>query len=196
MANVSSINGFKPVKHLNGSPYNGQANLYYFDSGNGTAAYIGDPVKLSGTADPAYGDAPSVILAAANDAIVGIVVGFLVDPTKILDVSSTGRAASTNRYCWVADAPDLILEAETSNGTPGIADVGQNVNHAIGSPDATFAKSGATVDMGTKGTTATNTFKLVGFVPREGNDPAAASAKVWVKINNHQFDGGTGTLGV
>ncbi len=32
MANTSSINGFRPVKHLNGSPYNGQANIYYVAS--------------------------------------------------------------------------------------------------------------------------------------------------------------------
>jgi len=28
MANTSRVNGFKPVKHITGAPYNGQANIY------------------------------------------------------------------------------------------------------------------------------------------------------------------------
>lgn len=195
MANVSRITGFRPVKHQNGSPFNGQGNLYYFQSSDATAAYIGDAVKLSGTADPSYGNAPSVTLAAAGDAIVGIIIGFLPNPAN-LNVDGTGRLASTNRYAWVADATDLVFETETSNGTPGIVDIGLNINHAVGTPSATLAKSGATVDMGTKATTATLTFKLRGFVPRDDNDPAAASAKVWVTINNHQLGASTGAAGV
>ena len=45
MANTSRISGFRPVKHSTGAPYNGQANLYYFPSTDGTAAYVGDVVK-------------------------------------------------------------------------------------------------------------------------------------------------------
>lgn len=195
MANTSRPNGFKPVKHQNGSPFNGQANLYYIPSTDATAVYIGDAVKLAGSADPAYGNAPTVTLAAAGNAIVGIVVGFLPDPTN-LNVGGTGRAASTNRYVWVADATDLVFEVETSNGTPGIADIGLNADLAVGTPSATFARSGATLDMGTKNTTAALVFKIRGFVPREDNDPAAASAKVWVTINNHQLGASTGTAGV
>lgn len=195
MANVSRPNGFKPVKHQNGSPFNGQANLYVSLAADGTAVYIGDAVKLSGTADSAYGNAPSVALAAAGDAIVGIVVGFLPNPLD-LNVTGISRAASTLRYLWVADATDLVFEVETSNGTPGIVDIGQNINHAVGTPSATMGRSGATVDMGTKNTTATLTFKLRGFVPRDDNDPTAAAAKVWVTINNHQLGASTGSAGV
>jgi hypothetical protein len=193
LANTSRPKGFVPVYHMNGSPFNGQVTLYYFQSSDATAAYIGDVVKLSGTADPA-GQAPSVTLAAAGDAVVGVVVGFLADPTN-LNVAGTGRAASTNRYCWVADSPDVLFEVEVSNGTPAITDVGQNVNHAVGTPSATFARSGATIDMATKNTTATLTFKFRKFVQRPDNE-IGASAKIVVSINNHQLGQGTGTLGV
>ena len=47
MANTSQINGFKPVKHLNGSPYNGQANLYEVPSTEAVPVFVGDLVKLS-----------------------------------------------------------------------------------------------------------------------------------------------------
>jgi hypothetical protein len=195
MANTSRPNGFKPVKHQNGSPFNGQCNQYTLLAADGTAVYIGDPVKLSGTADSVYGNAPSVALAAAGDAIVGIVVGFAALPTN-LNVDGTGRAASTLRTVFVADATDLVFEVETSNGTPAITDIGLNINHAVGTPSSTMARSGATVDMATKATTAALTFKLRGFVPRDDNDPAAAAAKVWVTINNHQLGAGTGAAGV
>lgn len=194
MANVSRPNGFKPVKHRNGSPYNGQATLYYIPSTDGTAVYIGDAVKLAGSADPGFGDAQTVTLAAAGDAIVGIVVGFLPDPTN-LNVGGTFRAANTNRYVWVADSPDIIYEVETSNGTLTVVDMGLNANLAVGSPSATMGRSAATIDAGTKNTSAARVFRLVGFVPRPDNDPTAASAKILVSINLHQYVSDTGVTG-
>ena len=193
MANTSRISGFRPVKHGDGSPYNGQANMYYFPSTDGTAAYVGDAVKLAGSADT-NGGSPTVTLASAGDAVCGIIVGFLPDPTN-LNVGGTGRAVSTNRYVWVADAPDTVFEAEASNGTPAAVDIGLNANHAVGTPSATFATSGAYIDMATKNTTATLTFKILSFVQRPDN-AVGASAKMLVKINNHQFASSTGTAGV
>jgi hypothetical protein len=195
VANTSKIAGFRPVKHVTGAPYNGQCNSYTLLAADGTAVYVGDAVKLSGTADSGYGDKPSITLAAAGDAIIGIVVGFAPLYTD-LNITGQARAASTLRTALVCDAPDMIFEVETSNGTPGIVDVGLNLNHAVGTPSASAARSGATVDMGTKAATAALTFKLVGFVARDDNDPAAASAKVLVKVNNHQLSSGTGTAGV
>ncbi|HEY6020916.1 MAG TPA: hypothetical protein VIY48_13755, partial [Candidatus Paceibacterota bacterium] len=137
----------------------------------------------------------TVTLAAAGDAVVGVVIGFLPDPTN-LNISGQYRAASTNRYCWVCDDPGTVFEVETTNGTLGAVDVGLNINHAVGSPSTTTAMSGASVDAGTKATTATLTFKILDFSSRIDNDDTAASAKVYVKINNHQFNSGTGSAGV
>jgi hypothetical protein len=147
MANTSRISGFRPVKHLNGSAYNGQMNVYSVPSSDATALYVGDPVKLAAAGADATGTKPVVTLAAAGD------------------------------------------------GTPAAADINFNINHAVGTPDATMARSGATVDFGTEATTAALTFKLMGFVPREDNE-VGASAKVLVKINNHQYGSSTGTAGV
>lgn len=193
MANTSRINGFKPVYHGNGSPFNGKATLYYMASSYATAAYVGDVVKLVAGADSTNG-IRTVELAAAGNAVVGVIVGFMADPTN-LNVGGTGRAASTARYVWVADSPDLVFEAEASNGTPLYSDVGLNVNHAVGSPSATFATSGAYLDFGTEANTATLTFKILGFVQRPDNE-IGASSKLLVKINNHQLSSGTGTAGV
>lgn len=193
MANVSRINGFKPVKHKTGAPFNGQCTLYVFMSGYATAAYIGDVVKIVAGADTVNG-VRSVNLASAGDAACGVIVGFLPDPTN-LNVAGTGKAASTTRYVWVADATDLVFEAEVSNGTPLYSSVGLNANHAIGSPSATLATSGAYLDFATFANTATFTFKLVGFADRPDNE-IGASAKMLCTINNHQLGASTGTVGL
>src|SRR5258708_5217607 len=70
MANISRVNGFRPVKHLDGSPYNGQVNKYWVAAGDGTALFVGDIVKLSGTSDT-DGNA-SVIQVAAGNTPVGV----------------------------------------------------------------------------------------------------------------------------
>lgn len=192
MANTSRINGFRPVKQISGMEI--QTNLYYCPAADATALYIGDPVKLAGDADPTNAMAPTIARAAAGDQIVGVVVGFLVDPTN-LNVAGQARAASTARYAFVSDDPFLIYEVETSNGTLTSVDIGLNINHAVGTPSVTTASSGATVDAGTKATTAALTFKLIGFSSRVDNDPTAASSKVYVKVNNHVYMAGTGTTG-
>ena len=50
MANVNRINGFRPVKHLTGAPYNGQANIYEVPAGEAVPVFVGDPVVLSNSA--------------------------------------------------------------------------------------------------------------------------------------------------
>lgn len=192
MSNTSRINGFRPVKTKSGSPYNGMANLYFIPSTDGTAVYIGDVVKLAGAADT-DGSAATVTLAAAGDGVVGVVVGFLPNPDN-LNISGTYRAANTNRYVWVADDPNLVFEVEASNGTPTAADVGLNINHAVGSPSATMARSGAYIDFGTEATTSNLTFKILSFSARADNE-VGASAKMLVSINLHQHATGGGDDG-
>lgn len=199
MANTSRIVGFRPVYHLQGARI--QSRKYFIPSTDGTAVFPGDVVKMAGSADvPPSGfmDTPganaTVQLAAAGDAVIGVVAGFMPDPLN-LNVANQARAASTNRYVWVYDDPFIVFEAEVSNGTLTNVDMQLNANHAVGSPNATTSTSAATIDAGTKATTATLTFKLLTFSSRIDNDDTAASSKVYVLINNHQYKG-TGVLGV
>lgn len=190
MANVSRVNGLRPVKHLNGSPYNGQANWYFIPSTDSTAVFLGDPVKLAGSASAdGY---PTVAQAAASNVALGVVVGFKPDPTN-LNVPIY-RAASTNRYVLVADAPDIVYEVQ-SNGTTVAADVGLNANITVGAGSTTTGASGVQLDDASKATTATLPLKIIGFVDRIDNDITSANAKVLVTINNHQYTSGTGTVG-
>jgi hypothetical protein len=203
MANTSKINGFTPVKHLNGSPYNGGTNIYYVASAS-DEMFVGDVVKLAGSAD-ADGIA-TVNLAAASDVPVGIIVAVLhskYDPrgklttgSTALDTSATAPAiaASGAAYVLVADSPDLVMEVEAGNGTPAVADIGLNASHANGTRGTTTSVCPAYIDMGTEAATSTLNFRLLGFSQKVGNE-VGASAKMLVGFNVHQY-GSVGTTGL
>lgn len=108
MATSASPYGAVPIKHLNGSPYNGEANLYYIPSTNGTALFVGDFVELAGAMDP-KGEVPTITQGRAAKNLLGVVVGF--EPNRD-NLSQNYRAASTNRYVKVADDPNLIFKVQ------------------------------------------------------------------------------------
>lgn len=206
MANVSRVNGLRPVKHLNGSPYNGQVNIYYLPAGDATATFVGDAVKLGGSADA--NGIPTIAQAAATNALVGVVVGFVplkMDPVGgSMTSGSTSldtpqyRPASTAMYALVADAPDLVFEVQEDavGGAAAVADVGLNASLVVGSGSTTTGASGMQLDTSTKATTATLELKIRGFVVRPDNEVGSANAKLLVSINNHQLGSSTGTAGV
>lgn len=199
MANTSRVNGLKPIKYLNGAAYNGQVNTYFLPSGDANDTFIGDPVKLDTTGDTAAAGGlaqgiQSVVKASATNALVGVIVGFAVNPLNLN--TPQYRAASTGRYVLVADDPNILFEVQTSNGTLGVGDIGLNANIAAGSGSTTTGSSGVTLDVATIATTATLPLRIMGFTQRPDNDNTAASAKVVVKINNHQLAAGTGAAGV
>lgn len=194
MANLDRVNGARPVKHRNGSPYNGQVTQYFIPSTDSTAVFVGDFVKSAGGASAdGY---PTVAQAAAGNAVLGVVVGFRVSPTS-LD-TPVYRAASTDRYVLVADSPDLIFEiqADDDSATLAAADVGLNANFIVGSGSTSTGASGMELDTSTKATTATLPLKIVGVVDRPDNEMGSANQKVLVSINNHQYGSHTGTAGV
>jgi len=192
MANTSRVNGLRVVKHLNGSPYNGQANIYYVASA-GDEILVGDPVKIGGAADA--NGIPGADLCGVSDVPLGVVVGVYhskFDPAGKMNSGSTALdlpaatqiAASGTGYILVADSPDVVMEAETSNGTIALADI-----------TSATTSSTVTIDAGTEATTSTLNFRLLGFVQRPDNEFPAASARVLVGFNRHQF-GSVGTTGI
>lgn len=213
MANTSRINGFRPVRHFNGSPYNGQSNVYAIAAGNATAIFVGDSVKL--VADGNTDGYQFVVAQAAGSAgtgqagvgvVVGIVPAKLDSITGKLTNGSTALdtpqyiAASTAGYVLVADAIDLLFEVEATNGGSSysfaVADIGQNCNLFAGSGSTTTGNSAHSADLGDKGTTATLPFKIYGVIPKIGNETTGAATKILVGYNNHSYKGGTGTVGV
>ena len=195
MANVSRVNGFRPVGHLNGSPWNGKVNKYWFPAGDGTAAFVGDIVKLDGTAD-SDGYA-SVIQAAAGNTPVGVVVWFEPNPDNLMQVHrvASQNIASQNagRWAYVADSPDLVMEVQ-GNGTATITSIGSNVDMVVAAGSTTTGQSGMEIDWTTDANTSTLVFRVLGAVRRPDNDPTIANAKWLVGFNVHQY-GSVGTTG-
>ncbi len=189
MANVDRPAGFKPVKHLNGNPWNGQARMYYIAAGDGTATFIGDPVISAGSAD-STGKYASVQQAAAGEAIRGIVIGFSDQPYMAFDSTDLDRKyrpASTAMYCLVVDDPDVIFEVqEDSDGNNMDADmVGLSTDIAVGSGDTASGASGVELDSSDTAT-ALGQCRLLGIVDREDN-ALGTHCKWLVLINEHEL---------
>lgn len=205
MANVSRVNGFKPVKHITGAPYNGQANIYEVAAGETIPVFVGDLVKLSdaaGTAGYPTVEAPIAAAAVAGD-YIGAVVGIINPKLDPVDGSMSGgsialdtpvyRPASTKCFVLVADAPDLIYEAE-ADAAIALASVGLNVGVVEGSGSASVGStitgnSGMQVDASGVATTSTLPLQIVGIPKRPDNEPNATYNKVLVRINTHAFGG-------
>jgi hypothetical protein len=203
MANVSRINGFKPVKHLNGSPYNGQFTAYEVVAADATAMFVGDLVVAdAGTGTEGL---QTVTVGALTELTtgqpIGAVVGFKVSNQTMQGNMSAGslsvdtpqyRAALTKRIVYVADAPDLIFEVQDGGTVPCTQTlVGNNTGYTIGSGSTSTGTSAATTGATVPTTTLALPIRIVGFVQRPDNEQAAASQKLLVMINAHKYSAGT-----
>lgn len=200
MANTSRINGFTVVDNLGGSS-TGKVTLYRVVSA-ADEILKGDIVKHGGTAD--VNGVPTADLASAGDVPVGVVVGILnskFDPVGnmttgsiALDIPATAQiAASAAGYILVADDPNIIVEAETSNGTFAAVDTGLNASHANAARTSSTATSPATLDIGTKATTSTLNFQIIGLARRVDNE-IGVSCRLRLRFNVHQYKS-VGTTG-
>lgn len=192
---ASVLAGFRPVKHMNGSPYNGQFNRYMISASDSQVTNVGDLVILSDNdalVDTQGGGVyPAVERAASatSSAIVGAVVGFEPDYSNL----NTGmyRVASTRRVVFVADSPDLIF-ACPQDGNIAAASVGLNCSLVIGSGSSTAPYASAMkVDSSEVDTTATDPVQILGIVNSPDNAVRLAdsgSAELLVRINTHAFN--------
>jgi hypothetical protein len=155
---------------------------------DGTAIFIGDPVKSAGSADPLTG-VPTVAQAAAGDTIRGVVVGVIPDTAQ----STIYRVASTARYLLVCDNPEVEFEVQEDavGGALALASVGLNADIVVGSGSTFTGRSGVQLDTSDV-KTGTAQLRILGFVQREDNEFASANAKVRVMINEHELKATTG----
>lgn len=199
MANTSRLNGFRPIKYANGSPWNGAFRIYAIPAADGTAVFTGDLVKLYSGDTTDVVNFPTCIQAAAGDALIGVVVGVLPDYSNLN--AAPYRVASTLRYVMVADDPNLLFESQEDGvGDPlELQDLGLNVNFIVAAGSTTTGQSGMQIDSSTEATTATLPLKLIEATKRADNElvvDGQANTRWVVKINNHQLGSHTGTAGV
>jgi hypothetical protein len=208
MANTTRPNGFKPVKHQTGAPYNGQVNLYAVATDEGTAIFVGDLVKINGGG---LGNYATISRGAANNVMVGCVVGVIpkgMDPaygkmsggSMTLDTPANMFVPATDgtvRYVLVCDDPEIIMEAQADDDTSTIVatQLMANFNVVATAGTTTTGVSNMQVDSNTGATTNTLPLQLVGFPNRIDNEVGATNQKVLVKFNTHQYKATTGVTG-
>lgn len=201
MPNKDAPRGLTPVKYLSGAPYTGGFKMYLLPSADGTATFIGDLVKLAGSAGAAgltvngidCEGMPTIAQSAAGDGGVGVVVGFLPLQTNL---ETRHRTASTNRIALVADDPNVVFEIqEVSGGTAlTVTEVGLNANVVVGAGNTTTGMSGMELDNTTEAATADLDLKILGRVPRPDN-AIGEHCKWLVLINTHQLNNMAGIAG-
>lgn len=188
MANINAPFGLRPVRYLDGRPYNGAVDLYFATGATG-AIRPGDPVVEGGSANTTEvngfppGSLPTcqIALDGDGDPITGVCVGVLPDTRD----STTYRVTSTDRVIAVARGPDLIFEvqADASGTALAATDVGQHACLKVGTTSTLW--SDWTLDTSdAPANDPSNQLKIMGFSKNPKNE-IGAYAVVEVLINNH-----------
>lgn len=158
MANATGSFGLRPLRHVNGSPWNGATVKCYISASYDTALFIGDPVLLSPTLaeKDTTGYHPTINASdgLAGSLIRGVITSFDPLPT---DLSKNYNPASTERYANVCMDPDVVFGVRgDGGGTLTKVIPGQNaVMIATSAGSTATGLSGFDLDEGT--TTAPNT---------------------------------------
>lgn len=178
--------GLKPVRHFDGSPWNGQMHKYYKSAS--VILGIGDPVVLAGSAHT-DGTATITRAAAGSGTISGVFMG--CDPV-LTDLSKRGMAAADVGYCYVVDDPDVVFQIEEDGDTTPIAatSVGEFCDLAtVGNANTSTWVS--TVQMDSSDATTGDNLRILGLSQIVGNAIMATTAStkaIWdVMINEHTF---------
>lgn len=171
-------------------------------SGDNTATFVGDAVKLANLDAVKIDGGPyglPVIQAAATDPIFGVVMGFNQVIPSGMDLSRRHRPASTSMYCYVKPAHPLDvyrIQCDDDTETITVEDIGSNADIVVGSGDTATGMSGMELDSNTTAATAGLQLKIVGFVNSPNNEVGVANQDVLVTINQNQAFNDAGVAGV
>lgn len=181
--------GFRPVQDVTGNSYTGKVQTFHVAATHATLLAVGDLVRITGTA---HTDGTAQVDAvAAGQTITGPIVA--IDP-DFSDLERKGLAASTAGFVKVATDPNILLEAETSNGTTALTDVGSNADIVATAATASggLVNSNMTIDAATYvATTAQVRVEAI----KDASDitfPAAAGTTLIVRVNESTVSGAVG----
>lgn len=187
MANADNPRGARPVYSGNGAPWNGNTFLCAIPATDGTATFVGDFVKLSGTADATTG-VPTVIQAAATDTLFGAIIGFEPLPTNL---ELNYRLASTLRYCYVCIDKSTIFEMQEDSigNNLAVTEVGLATDIAVSAGNTVTGQSGMKLDSSDTATPA-GQVRILGLV-RKADNAIGTNAKWLVQIAEHTLNSAT-----
>jgi hypothetical protein len=189
MAYVSR--GFVPQCDLNINT--GMTKLFYIPSGDSNATALYDIVKASTSGSTTVncglpaGLPGAVRITGIDDVPVGVVVGFIADPSYL---EQTYRTASTARVALVCYDPQVVLEAQEDNAgaaTLAVSRIGTPVDVSIAAVDTVTGTSSMQIGSGALAGTP-GMFRL----QQRSFDPSNAAiggtnTKWLVTFNVHQY---------
>ncbi len=199
MANPTFPFGLRPVRYMNGSPWNGAANPYYKNVALDAKFFLGDPIVIVGDSNDAEvsavgaGTFASGMLSEIEIATLsggslcsGVVVGIF----PVTNASLTYSTNKTEAIVMVADDPNIIFEIRDDGNTLLTADtIGLNAIIETGTGDTSTGWSAMTMD--TNGTPPAATANLMLTIMNMSRHPDNELLKnaVWdVRINQHTLN--------
>jgi len=187
MANAHNFWGLRPVRHFDGSPWNGQTLRCYVAAGDGTAMYIGDPVALTTESDDIVTDGKAMSIMAPANLTGSLMLGVITSWETTKDYETVYRVASTARYCQVCLASDIVFRIRGDGaGTPLNTWQGMNASMVAGTSSTVTGLSG--IGLGEASPAATQTFPLVLLHVSDVEDNELAAYAQWdVIINTPQL---------
>jgi hypothetical protein len=168
LANTNAPFGLRPVRYVDGRPYNGAVDLYFATGATGVIR-PGDPVVEAGSANTSE------------------VQGYAPGTLPTCTISLIYRETSTDRIIMVARGPDLVFEVQADAGGTALAatDVGLHACLKVGTTST--LRSDWTLDASdAPANDPSNQLKILGFGKGPKNE-IGAYAVVEVLINNHML---------
>ena len=193
MANANIPRGLQPYSYAWGAPWGGAVRTYAVPSGNATALFLGDPVKLITNSSDGNGIQNVVIGTAAGGAyslgaFMGISNNAGLTTIPVLQNQTPYLPASTAAYVYVTDDPFLLYWAqEDSVGGAMVSGAsGRNVDLIAGSGSTVTSQSGWQLDSSTLATTNTLQMRIIQAYQSVDN-AIGVNAKWLVKFNLHSM---------
>jgi hypothetical protein len=190
MANIDAAFGLKPLRHLNGNPWNGATEKCLVEDDYAVALYVGDIVIYTGTAgaDVTTGHHKVVNVATVGDgnAIYGVITSIEPNPA---DLSKTYLPASTGGYVYVCVDPKVIFAVQDDGGA--VLDGGSIgamaiLANAAGGSTTTGLSGMELAAASTPGTNQSYQLLIMGVHAKENN--AFGINCIWeVLISNHHL---------
>lgn len=197
MYNTNAPLGLKPIRYQSGAAYQGKVNKYAIASGYATAIGQYDPVIALADGTIGIGVAGSPARGVLSYVEYTDTSGnYIKRPNWI---ASTTAKTGTTVKAYVADEPDLVFDAQETDGSSGagtplaLADRNLNINFVIGAPNS-FGVSTSSINNTTEATTSTLNLRLLDLSDYPGN--AVGNYANWlVTWNTHDLKS-KGTDGV
>lgn len=192
MANLDAPFGFRPIDNLYSSSFTGKTVPCVLVAADNTDTFIGDLVRLSGTAatiETMGGiTLPSIEQWAASDTdAFGVIVAF--EPLRT-NLETKYRVAQTERVAYVVPAAAGQLFVTQCSGSIAVTDIGDSVDVTVGSGNTTTGLSAMEVDSTDLGTGLN--LQLMGVYNSPDNDitdTTGTNLRVIVRVNEQALSG-------